>query len=102
MQHDLDERVDLLDRLLGADRLRLPDVGLAVDDLALQVGLVDDVEVDDAEGADTGGGEVEQRRRAEAAGTDDEHLGVLQPLLPGHADVGDDQVARVAAHLVDR
>ena len=30
-----------------------------------------------------------------------EHLGVLQPLLPGHRDVRDDQVAAVAAHLVD-
>ena len=30
-----------------------------------------------------------------------QHLGVLQPLLPGHADVRDDQVARVAADLVD-
>ena len=101
VQDDLDERVDLLDRLLGRLGLRLPDVGLAVDDLALQVGLVDDVEVDDAEGADAGGGEVEQRGRAEPAGADDEHLGVLQPLLPGHADVGDDQVPGVAADLVD-
>ena len=51
---------------------------------------------------DAGRGEVEQRGAAEAAGSDDEHLGVLQPLLPGHADVGDDQVPAVAAYLVDR
>ena len=101
VQHDLDVGVGLLDRLLGADRLRLPDVGLAVDDLALQVRLVDDVEVDDPERADPGGGQVEQRGRAEAAGADDQHLGVLQPLLAGHADVRDDQVPRVAADLVD-
>ena len=73
----------------------------AVDDLALQVGLVDDVEVDDAERADPGRGEVHQRGRAEAAGADTEHLGVLEPLLPGHRHVGDDQVAGVAADLVD-
>ena len=30
-----------------------------------------------------------------------EHLGVLQALLPGHPDVGDDQVAGVALDLVD-
>ena len=31
-----------------------------------------------------------------------EHLGVLQPLLPGHRDVRDDQVARVAPDLLGR
>ena len=45
--------------------------------------------------------QVHQRGRAQAAGADAQHLGVLQPLLPGHAHVGDDQVARVTADLVD-
>ena len=36
-----------------------------------------------------------------AAGADDQHLGVLQPLLSGHPDLGDDQVTRIPAHLVD-
>ena len=99
---DVDVRVDLGDRLLGGLGLGLAHVGDAVDDLALQVRLVDRVEVHDAERADAGRGQVEQRRRAEAARAHDEHLRVLQALLPGHADVGDDQVARVALHLVDR
>ena len=73
-----------------------------MDDLTLQVRLVDRVEVDDAERADARRGQVKQRRRAEAARAHDEHLRVLQALLPGHADVGDDQVARVALHLIDR
>jgi hypothetical protein len=68
--------------------------------LPLQVGLVHDVEVDDAERADAGGGQVQQRGRAETAGPDHQHLGVLQPLLPGHAHVGDDEVARVPLDLV--
>ena len=89
------------DRLPGRLGLGLPDVGLAVDDLALQVRLVDVVELDDAERADPGRGQVEQRRAAEAAGADHQHLGVLQPLLPVHPDVGDDQVPGVAADLVD-
>ena len=74
----------------------------AVDDLALQVGLVDHVELDDADGADAGGGEVQQRRRAQPARADDQHLGVLQPLLPVHAQVGDDQVPAVARDLFAR
>ena len=101
VHHDLDQRVDLGDRLLRRLRLRPADVGLAVDDLALQVRLVDLVELDDADRPDACRGEVHQRRAAEAAGTDHQHLGVLEPLLPGHPDVGDDQVPAVAPHLVD-
>ena len=81
--------------------LGLADVGLTVDDLALEVGLVDLVELGDPDRAHARGGHVEQRRAAETARADDEHLGVLQPLLPGHAHVRDDQVAAVAADLVD-
>nr|BFE76745.1 hypothetical protein GCM10020092_100460 [Actinoplanes digitatis] len=77
------------------------DVGDAVDDLALEIGLVDGVEVDDAERSDAGRGQVEQGGRAETTRADGQDLGVLQPLLPVHPDVGDDQVTRVAADLVD-
>ena len=71
-----------------------------MDDLALQVAGVDDVEVDEAEGADAGGGEVEGERRAEAAGADAEDLRRLELLLALHADLGQDEVARVAGDLV--
>jgi len=101
VQHDVDVGVGLLDRLLRRLRLRPADVGLTVDDLALEVGLVDLVELRDADRAHAGRGQVEQRWAAQAARADDQHLGVLQPLLPRHPDVGDDQVAAVTAHLVD-
>src|SRR3712207_9131892 len=67
-------RSDGVTRALG---LGPAHVGLAVDDLALQVGLVDDVELDDAERADAGRGQVHEHGRAETAGADGEHLGVL-------------------------
>jgi len=73
-----------------------------VDDLALQVGLVDGVELDDAQRAHARGREVHQDRGTETTRADREHLGVLEPLLPVHPDVGDDQVAAVAADLFDR
>ena len=73
-----------------------------MDDLALQVRVVDDVGVDDAERADAGCGEVERRRRAEPAGADEEHAAAEQPLLAGLADLGDQQMPRVAAALVGR
>src|SRR5919107_1820693 len=70
-----------------------------MDDLALEVGLV---HLGDAEGADSGGRQVEQSGAAETAGADHEHLRVLQALLAGHPDVGDDQVPAVPSDLVDR
>ena len=70
-----------------------------MDDLALEIRVVDDVGVDDAERADAGRREVERRRRAEPAGTDQEHPRVEQLLLPLLADLGDEDVARVARSL---
>jgi hypothetical protein len=43
-----------------------------VADLAVQVGQLDDVAVDDADGADAGAGDVLGGRTAEPAGADDE------------------------------
>ena len=96
----LDAGVDLQDRTLGRRDLVGVDVGGAVDDLALQVGGVDHVVVDQADGADPCGGEVERQRRPEPAGAHQQHLGGLEPLLSLHPDVGDDQVAAVARDLV--
>src|SRR5690606_26183600 len=93
--------VDLPYRGGGRFCLGPTDVALPVDDLALQVGLVHRVEVDDAEGPDSGRGEVHQRGRTQPAGTHTQHLGVLEPLLTGHRDIGDDQVTRVAPDFVD-
>ena len=102
VQHDLDQRVDLEDRVTRALRLRAADIRLPVDDLALQVRLVDDVELNDADGPDTRGREVQQRRRAQPARADHQHTRVLEPLLPVEAEVGDDQMAAVTRDLVTR
>ncbi len=91
--------VQALEHDLGGVHLELADGGLRVDDLALQVRLVDDVEVHEADGADAGGGEVERERRAEAAGADAEDLRGLELLLALHADLGQDEVAGVAGDL---
>ena len=74
---DVDVGIDLLDRVTRTLGLGSADVALAVDDLALQVGLVDSVELHDPEGADAGRRQVHQRRTAESAGTDAEHASVL-------------------------
>ena len=68
-------------------------------DLALQVALVDVVHVDDAERADAGGSQVERGGRSEAAGAEQQHLGLEQLDLPGHPDLGQEEVALVAIGL---
>ena len=70
-----------------------------VDDLALEVRIVDDVVVDDAERADACRGEIERRGRAEAAGADQEDARVEQAQLALLADLRDEEVAGVAAPL---
>ena len=94
--HDRDVRVERLDRPPRRVDLRLAEALGRVDDLALEVRVVDDVGVDDAERPDAGGGEVERRGRAEAAGPDQQDARLEQPLLALLADLGDEQVARVA------
>ena len=61
---------------------------------------VDGVEVDDADLPDAGGGQVQRDRRAEPAGADHQHARVEQLALPGAADVGQDDVARVPLDLI--
>ena len=71
-----------------------------VGDLALQVGEVDAVAVDDRDPADAGGAEVQRHRRAEPAGADDQRMRREQALLALDADVVEQQVARVAQQVV--
>jgi hypothetical protein len=73
--------------------LRLAEPVGGVDDLALQVGVVDDVGIDDPERADAGRGEIERRGRAEPTGADQEDARGEQLLLARVADLGDQQVA---------
>ena len=71
-----------------------------MDDLALQVGEIDDVKVHDTERAHARCRKIERQRRSQAAGSDTQHARSFQLLLPGHADLGHDQVARVTQDLV--
>ena len=76
------------DLLAGALQLGAADVGGAVDDLALQVRVVDDVEVDDADRPDPGGREVQRERAAQAAGPDGKTLAALSCFCPSMATSG--------------
>ena len=97
---DVDVGVERLERPLGRQHLRLSEGVRRVDDLALEVRVVDDVRVDDAERAHSGRREVERRGRAEPAGADQEHTRVEQLLLPFLTDLRDQDVPRVAGALL--
>ena len=80
--------------------LALPDPVGRVDDLALEVADVDDVEVDDADRPDARRREVQRGRRTEAAGADEQRLRAEELRLAGRADLGDQQMAAVALLLL--
>jgi hypothetical protein len=67
-----------------------------VNDLALQVGQVDDIVIDYRDPADAGRGEVERGRRAQAAGADDQRMRVEDALLAFDAQCVEQDVAAVA------
>ncbi len=70
-----------------------------MDHLALQIGEVDGIVIDDADGADAGGGEIKQQRRPQATGPHHQHLGSQKLQLPVFADLIEDDVAGVAFQL---
>ncbi len=90
---DLDVGVQRADRLLRRVHLRDADARCVMDHLALEVGEIDDVVVDDPQRADAGRGEIQSGRRAEPAGAQQQDLGVEQLLLALRADLRDQQMA---------
>ena len=100
MRLDRDVRVQRARRLSRARDLGHAQPVGGVRDLALQVGQIDHIVVDQPDRADAGGGEVEQHRRAEAARPDDQHARGEQLRLAGAADLRQQDMARVALDLV--
>jgi len=100
VEPDIHERVQGRNGVAGGLDFRPAHIRDTMDDLALEVAEVDVVVIDDAKGADPRGGEVEQRRGAEATGTDHQDFRVLEASLADRADLRNDQVPRVAFHLV--
>src|SRR6266511_4555572 len=60
------------------------------------IGKIDFVEIDNADGPDTGGCQIKCSRRSESAGADAQHARSLQPILPLGCNLGHDEMTRVA------
>ena len=67
----LDEAVEPLDELQRELGLRIAGVALAEERLAMEVGELDDIIVDDRQPPDAGAGQRRNDRAADAAGADD-------------------------------
>jgi hypothetical protein len=91
---DLAQRAFARRGLFHADRIG------AVQDLALQVGQVDRVAIGQHQGADAGRGQVEGRRRTQAAGADHQRARIDDVLLAFDADLRQQDVAAVAQQLL--
>src|SRR5205807_10444768 len=92
--------IELSQRRFRRIHRALSDGGRRMQYLPLQVRQLDLVRVDDAESADTGSREVESRRRAQAARTDDEHFGLTEPYLRFATEIRHHDLAAITLDLV--
>ena len=67
--------------------------------MALEIGFVDAIEIDDAEATNPSRGEIGEKRRTKAACADGENTGGLELALTFHRYLGHDEVAGVAPHF---
>ena len=84
------------DRLSRGGYLGRADLIGAVERLALEIGERDRVVVDHADPADPGRREILDRRRADAAGADQQDMAGEQPHLPRAAHFAQHDVAGIA------
>ena len=96
VRFDVDLRIEFFHGIGGSFDLRPADVGRCENDLPLQIRQRHLVVVDDAKRADAGGCQIEQHRRAESAGADDQHTRCLQFCLPRTANLAQDDVTGIA------
>ena len=97
---DLHTRVQPRDGRLCRCHFRLPNRLGGVKDLALQVGQVDRVVIDDGERPDARSRKVGQGCRAQAARADDKRMCFQQTRLPFDADLVEQDMAGVAQQLI--
>ena len=71
-----------------------------VGDLALEVGQFEVVVVDNADGADAGGGEVHDERATQSPGADNHYPGLFQSRLPNAPHFLQQNMARIPADLI--
>ena len=92
-------RIDAANGFPGRFSLGATHVGIRVENLALQIGIIHGVEIHDADLADAGGGEIHRDGRAKATRADAQNARGFDFLLPGQTDFGQNQMPRIPANL---
>ena len=69
-----------------------------MEDLTLQIAAFHDIGIDNHQMPDSRGGEVKSRGRAERTRADAENFRVEQTLLPGDAELRENDLSRPAFH----
>ena len=100
MLHHFECWIESLELLLGRIEFLAADIGGRVDDLALQIAGVDNIEINKTESAHTGRCQVQGERRTKPTRAHAKHACGLQFALAFYADLRQNQVARVAREVV--
>jgi hypothetical protein len=99
VQDDVDQGVELGDGVARGFDLGRTHVLHTMDDLPLQVAQVHRVIINYAQGAHSGGGQVQQCRGTQPAGAYDEDFGILKPALAQGTNFRNDEMPGVPLHL---
>jgi hypothetical protein len=99
---DFDVRIDLADAIPSGVKFFATDVFGAVEDLALEVGEINGISVDETEAADPSGGEVEADGRAKSTGSDAEDARCFEAFLSFEGHFGHDEMPGVTCDFVVR
>ncbi len=91
------DRAQALERRI--DLAHADTVGV-MNDLPLQIGQVDRVEIRQMQLPDTGGGQIQRHRRTETAKADNQHATVLELQLPVDVDVLQQNLPAVAQQFL--
>jgi hypothetical protein len=102
MEVDLDVWIDLADAVPGGVQFFATDVFGAVENLALEVGEIDGISVDEAESTDPCCGEVEADGRSKSTGSDAEDASCFEAFLSFKSYFGHDEMPGVTCDFVVR
>lgn len=100
MRHQLNLGVDRAEALERRVDLAHADTVGVMNDLALQIGQVDRVEIRQMQLTDTGRRQIQRDRRTEAAEADDQHAAVFELQLPIDVDVLQQNLPAVAQQFL--
>ena len=100
VQDDMHVRIDVLDPVARAVELLAADILRAMEHLALEIRVIDDIEINEPECADPRCGKIKSDRGAKPARPNAEHFGRLELLLPFERYLRHDEMPRITGDFI--